>query len=67
LLSRADIDADIGERCLGHALPAIRGTYDKYEYLPQMKRAYDALAALIELIANPPRGNVTPLRKKKRA
>jgi integrase len=67
LLSRAGIDADTGERCLGHALPGVRGTYDRHSYLPQMTRAYDALAALIERIAKPPKGNVTPLRKKKRA
>jgi integrase len=64
LLSRAGVDADIGERCLGHALPGVRGTYDRHSYLPEMTRAYDALAALIERIANPPKGNVTPLRKK---
>jgi integrase len=67
LLSRAGVDADIGERCLGHALPGIRGTYDRYSFLPEMTRAYDALAALIERIANPPEGNVAPLRKNKRA
>ena len=67
LLSRAGIVADIGERCLGHALPGVRGTYDRHSYLPEMTRAYDALAALIERIANPPKGNVTPLRKNKRA
>lgn len=65
LLSRASVDADIGERCLGHALPAIRGTYDWHHYRPQMQGAYDALAALIERIANPPRGNVSPLKKKR--
>jgi len=67
LLSRAGIAADIGERCLGHALPGVRGTYDRHSYLPEMTRAYDALAALIERIANPPEDNVTPLRKKKQA
>jgi integrase len=67
LLSRAGIDADIGERCLGHVLPGVRGTYDRHSYLPEMTRAYDALAALLERIAHPPEGNVTPLRKKKRA
>ena len=67
LLSRAGIVADIGERCLGHALPGVRGTYDRHSYLPEMTRAYDALAALIERIANPPKGNITPLRKNKRA
>jgi integrase len=63
LLSRAGVNADIGERCLGHALPGIRSTYDRHDYLPQMTKAYDALAALVEQIANPPKGNVTPLRK----
>jgi integrase len=67
LLSRAGIDADIGERCLGHALPGVRGTYDRHDYQHEMRRAYDALAALIGRIVNPPKGNVTPLRKKKRA
>jgi integrase len=67
LLSRAGIDPDIGERCLGHALPGIRDTYDRYEYYDDKKHAYDALAALIERIANPPKGNVTALRKNKRA
>ena len=67
LLSRAGVDADIGERCLGHALPGIRGTYDRHDYQPEMQRAYDALAALIERIANPPKGNVTSMHKKKRA
>src|SRR5262249_25280375 len=50
LLSRAGITADTGERCLGHALPGVRGTYDRHSYLPEMTRAYDALAALIEQI-----------------
>ena len=67
LLSRAGIDADIGERCLGHALPGVRGIYDRHDYQREMKGAYDALAVLIERIANPSKGNVTPLRKKKRA
>jgi integrase len=67
LLSRAGINADIGERCLGHVIGGVRGTYDRHEYYNEKKHAYDALAALIEQIANPPKGNVTPLRKKKPA
>ena len=65
LLSRAGIAADIGERCLGHALPGVRGTYDRHSYLPEMTRAYDKLAGLIKQVANPPNGNVTPLRNKR--
>jgi integrase len=67
LLSRAGIAADIGERCLGHVIAGVRGTYDRHEYYDEKKHAYDALAALIERIAYPPRGNVTALGKRKRA
>jgi hypothetical protein len=45
----------------------VKGIYDRHHYQPEMKRAYEALAAQIELIVSPPKGNVTPLRKKKRA
>jgi hypothetical protein len=48
-------------RCLGHALPSIRGVYDQHDYVPQMKLAFEALAALIETIVAP-KPNVVPLR-----
>jgi integrase len=67
LMSRAGINSDHAERCLGHVIGGSEGVYDRHHYLPEMQRAYDALAALIERIARPPEGNVTPLRKKKRA
>jgi integrase len=54
LLSRAGVDADIAERCLGHALPTIRATYDRHRYLDEMAHAFEALAILIERIVNPP-------------
>jgi integrase len=61
LLSRANVSADIAGRCLGHALPSIRGVYDQHDYVPQMKLAFEALAALIETIVAP-KLNVVPLR-----
>ena len=64
LMSRAGVDSDHAERCLGHVIGGVRGVYDQHKYLPEMQRAYDALAALIERIANPPKGNVTALKKK---
>jgi integrase len=67
LMSRAGVNSEHAERCLGHTIGGVEGVYNRHHYLPEMKRAYDALAALIERIANPPEGNVTPLRKKKRA
>jgi integrase len=64
LLSRAGVNADIGERCLGHALPGIRGTYDRHDYQREMQHAFARLAALVEQIANPPSDNVTPMKKR---
>jgi integrase len=67
LMSRAGVNSDHAERCLGHVIGGVRGTYDRHEYYNEKKRAYDALVALIERIANPPKGNVTALRKNKPA
>jgi integrase len=58
LMSRAGVPSDHAERCVGHVLPGIRGTYDRHEYLPEKKRAFEALAALIERVVNPRPANV---------
>jgi integrase len=65
LMSRAGINSDHAERCLGHTIGGARGTYDRHEFYEEKKRAYDALAALIERIATPPEGsNVTTLKRR---
>jgi hypothetical protein len=57
-MSRAGVPDDHAERCLGHAMAVIRGTYDRHEYHVEKKRAYEALAAL-----NPrSQPNVVPMR-----
>ena len=66
LLSRAGVDADIAEQCLGHALPAMRATYDRHRPDKALRLAFEALASLVERIVNPPAKNVTPLRRKAR-
>jgi integrase len=53
LLSRAGVNADIAERALGHALPTIRGTYDRYEYHREKAHAFEALSVQVERIINP--------------
>jgi integrase len=53
LMSRAGVDADIAERCLGHVIPGVRGVYDRHEYHAEKARAYQALAAQIERILRP--------------
>ncbi len=61
LMSRAGVSADIAERCLGHVISGVRGTYDRYAYLNEKKRAFEALAALIQRIVEP-QNNVVSLR-----
>jgi integrase len=61
LLSRAGIDNDIAEMCLGHVLPGIRATYDRHKYTEAKRHAFEALAALILRIAEPPADNVVAM------
>jgi integrase len=61
LMSRASVPDDHAERCLGHAMAGIRGTYDRHEYYAEKKRAYEALAALVARILNP-QPNIIPMR-----
>ena len=62
LLSRAGVNADIAERCLGHSLTGVRRTYDRHEYESEKRHAFEALAALVERIVRPPLDVVVPIR-----
>ena len=62
-MSAAAVNPDHAERCLGHALLGIRKTYDRCEFRAEKLAAFEALAARINQIANPPDGsNVVKLR-----
>jgi integrase len=50
LMSRAGVNADVAEMCLGHVLPAVRGVYDRHSYLAEKRDAFEALAAQIDAI-----------------
>ena len=63
-MSRAGVNADIAERCLGHVIRGVRGVYDRHAYYDEKKHAFKELAALVERIVNPPADNVVPLRKE---
>ena len=63
LMSRAGINGDHAEQCLGHIISGVRGTYDRHEYHAEKAHAFEALAALIDRIANPPADNVQQLRR----
>jgi integrase len=53
LMSRAGVNPDHAERCLGHVMPGIRDNYDRHEFYDEKRKAFEALAAQIERIVNP--------------
>jgi integrase len=65
LMSRAKVDADHAERCMGHVIGGVRETYDRYEYLEEKRRAFEALAGMVALILNPPTDNVVSMDQRR--
>jgi integrase len=55
LMSRAAVNSDIAERCMGHALPGVRGVYDRHRYLDEKRAGFEALAAQIDAVLKPSR------------
>lgn len=62
LMMRAGVERFHAERVLGHAIDGVEGVYDRHSYSRERAVALDKLAAQVELILNPPTGNVVPLR-----
>jgi integrase len=63
LLARAGVTSEVAERCLGHVLGGVEGTYNRHTYVVEMRRAYEMLSALIEKIVNPPEGKVIEMKR----
>jgi integrase len=63
LMSRAGVDADHAERCLGQVIAGVRGTYDRHAYYAEKKQAFEALASQIDRILHPA-DNVLPMRNQ---
>ena len=63
LLSRAGINSDLAERALGHAPPTIVQTYNRYEFVDELRHAFEALAALIDRIVSGVDAAVIPIRR----
>jgi integrase len=53
LMSRAGVPSEHAERCLGHIIGGVEGTYDRYDYRQEMLLAYEKLAMLVEQIVDP--------------
>ena len=64
LMSRAGVPSDHAERCLGHVIGGVRGTYDRHEYYNEKARAFEELAAQIDRIVRPQENVVTMGRKR---
>jgi integrase len=63
LLSRAQVQSEIAELILGHAVGGVQQIYDRYSYDREKAIALQRLATLVDGIVNP-RHNVTPMRKR---
>ena len=44
LMTRAKVSREHAERCLGHVIGGVEGTYNRYEYLDEKRQAFEALA-----------------------
>lgn len=64
LMSRAKVNSDVAERVLGHALPGVRGVYDRYAYLAEKRDALARLGAEVEKILKSSPGNVVSLQSR---
>jgi integrase len=67
LMSRAGVQYDAAELCLGHRLPGglIRRTYDTHNFVAEKRRAFELLAREIDRILHPDegKGKVVALRR----
>jgi integrase len=61
LMSRAAVPSDHAERCLGHVIGGVRGTYDRHAYAEEKRLAFEELASLVERIVDP-QPNVVAMR-----
>lgn len=52
LLSRAGVNADVAERCLGHKIPGVRGVYDRHQFEEEKRAAFEALSAQVVRIVD---------------
>src|SRR5262249_50255225 len=64
LMSRARVNPDTAERCLGHVISGVRGVYDRHRFIAEKRQAFEALAGQIDRIVNPPSDNVVALEHK---
>jgi hypothetical protein len=57
------VSREVAERCLGHKIRGVEGTYDRHDYYDKRR---DALEQWTSLLRDAERGDrkVTPIRRK---
>jgi integrase len=65
LLSRAGVNADVAERCLGHVIGGVRGIYDRHEYYDEKAKAFEALASLVGRIVAGKAAEIVAIRRSR--
>jgi hypothetical protein len=61
-MAKAGVIPDHAERVLGHVIPGVHGTYNRYDYSPEKAAALQRLADMVETIIHPPdKSNVVPM------
>jgi integrase len=61
LMSRVGVPEDHAERAIGHVIGGVRETYDRWSYIEEKRKAFEALAGLVDRILDP-KSNVVALR-----
>jgi len=65
LMARAAVLPHIAERVMGHAVPELEETYDRYSYLDEKSAALQKLADMIASILEPSRANIVALNTRR--
>jgi integrase len=64
-LSRLGITPDVAEAVVAHAIPGVRGTYDRFDRLDAKRAALEQWAGFLAGLTNPRPANVVRMRRQK--
>ena len=64
LMTRAKVSREHAERCLGHVIGGVEGTYNRYEYLDEKRQAFEALAIEVARILDAAKQKRIPDNKR---
>ena len=50
MMARMSVNREVAEHCLAHVLPGVEKVSNRYNYLPQKRKAFEKLAELFQPI-----------------